>query len=159
MSFDKPDIEKIDGSQFSCLIVAASYNSSLVDALLTRTVERLKASGMPDEQIVILRVPGSNEIPYTIQLGIETGGFHCAIALGVLIRGDTIHYELIAQSVSDALQKISINNRLPVVNGVIVAENSFQAEHRIIGDADRGTEFADCALHMAALRQQLEAEQ
>lgn len=157
MSFDQPDIGTIDGSRFSCLIVAASYNSTLADTLLARTVERLTASGMPSDHIEVLRVPGSNEVPYAIQLGIETGNFDVCIGLGVLIRGDTIHYNVIAQSAGDALQTVALKNRTPVVNGILVAENLEQAEHRIIGDVNRGSEFAECALQLASLRKEREA--
>lgn len=156
MSFDKPAAGEIDGTGRSFLLVASSYNGSLVDALLARTVEVLQASRVPADNIDVLRVPGSSEIPYGIQLGIETGSYDGCIGLGVLIRGNTSHYQLIAQSVADALQMVSLNHGMPVVNGVIVAENRQQAEERITGDLDRGAEFASCALHLAALRRQRE---
>lgn len=159
MSFDKPVAGSIDGSGFSCLIVAASYNGKLVDALLNRTVERLRNAGMEEERIEVLRVPGSNEVPYALQLGIETGAYDCCIGLGLLVRGETAHYHVIAQSVSDALQMVALNHSVPVVNGVIVAENQAQAEERIHGELDRGAEFADCALQLAALRQKREGAQ
>jgi len=73
------------------------------------------------------------------------------IALGVLIRGDTIHYELIATSVAHALQRVALDARTPVINGVIVAENAAQAAARCAGKVDRGAEFAQAAVAMAAL--------
>lgn len=156
MSFDKPATRKIDGSGHSYLVVAASYNGALVETLLQRTLEGLREAGVADDKIDVLRVPGSCEVPYGIQLGIETGDYDCCIALGVLIRGDTAHYQHISQSVSDALQMVALNHSTPVVNGVVVAENLWQAEERITGDLNRGAEFASCALNLTALRRERE---
>lgn len=156
MSFDKPAAGKFDGSGHSYLVVAARYNGDLMEALLDRALARLREAGVAEERIDVLRVPGSNELPYGIQLGIDTGSYDCCIGLGVLIRGDTIHYQLIAQSVSDALQMVALNHTVPVVNGVVVAENRAQAEARITGGLNRGAEFAACALQLATLRRERE---
>jgi 6,7-dimethyl-8-ribityllumazine synthase len=156
MSVDKPAAEEIDGSPHSFLIVAARFNGDLVDVLLERTVAALRAAHVAGKNIEVLRVPGSCEIPYAIQLGLETGSYDCCIGLGVLIRGETIHYQVIAQSVTDALQMLALNHTLPVINGVVVAENREQAEQRTVGSLDRGAEFAACALSLAALRRQKE---
>ncbi len=156
MSSDKPAAETIDGTDHSYLIVAASYNGALVEALLEHTVTGLKAAGVADANIDVLRVPGSCELPYAIQLGIETGSYDCCIALGVLIRGDTVHYEQIAQSATDALQMVALNHSVPVVNGIVVAETRAQAEERTTGGLNRGQEFAACALQLTTLRRQRE---
>lgn len=157
MSFDKPATGNIDGSGHSYLVVAASYNGDLVEALLGNALARLQEAGVARERIDVLRVPGSNEVPYGIQLGIDTGNYDCCIGLGVLIRGDTVHYQLIAQSASDALQMVALNHAVPVVNGIVVAENRSQAESRVLGSLNRGAEFAACALQLAALRRAREA--
>ncbi len=152
MSFEKPAAQSVDGASFRFLVVAARYNSDLVDSLLRSTVQGLAGAGVPEDSVTVLRVPGSNEVPYAIQLGFETGDFDAGIGLGVLIRGETSHYEHIAQSVSDALQMVALNQGLPVINGIVVAENREQAAARASGALDRGREFAQCALEMAALR-------
>jgi len=77
------------------------------------------------------------------------------IALGVIIRGGTIHYELIANAATLGLQDVAVASRVPVINGVIVAENVGQAKARCAGRIDRGAEFADAAVAMAALRRSL----
>ncbi len=154
MSLDKPVVGDLRDAGYSFLIVAASYNGALVDALLARTINRLKEAGASDDQIDVIRVPGSNEVPFAVQLGIETGEIDCCIALGVLIRGDTEHYRIIGQSTSDALQMVALNHGVPVVNGIIIAENTAQAEERVHGSIDRGAEFAACAIQLAELRKQ-----
>lgn len=157
MSFEKPVGQLVDGANFRFLLVAARYNSDLVDPLLRNTVQGLERAGVPQDSITVLRVPGSYEVPYAIQLGIESGDFDAAVGLGVLIRGETTHYEHIAQSVSDALQIVALNHGLPVINGVIVSENREQAAARTTGELDRGNEFAQCALEMAQLRKERQA--
>lgn len=156
MSSDKPNAGQIDGKGHSYLIVAARYNGKLVEALLENTVAVLQEAGVEPGMIEVLRVPGSGEVPYGIQLGIETGSYDCCVALGVLVRGDTIHYQQIAQSVSDALQMVALNHSTPIVNGVVVAENQAQAEERTTGQLNRGKEFASCALHLTQLRRNRE---
>lgn len=151
MSLDKPAALGVDGSGQRFLIVAARYNSDLVDPLLASTRKALEGANVDPGGIEVLRVPGSYEVPYGIQLGIETGSYDCCVALGVLIRGETRHYEHIAQSVSDALQIVALNHGIPVINGIVVAENREQAEARASGGLDRGAEYAGSALEMAAL--------
>jgi 6,7-dimethyl-8-ribityllumazine synthase len=77
------------------------------------------------------------------------------VALGVIIRGGTIHYELIASAATTGLMEVALSSRVPVINGVIVAENAAQARARCQGRIDRGAEFADAAVAMAALRRAL----
>ena len=77
------------------------------------------------------------------------------IALGVIVRGGTIHYELIANATTQGLQDVALDSRVPVINGVVVAENAAQARARCRGRIDRGAEFADAAVSMAALRRSL----
>ena len=132
-------------------LVAARYNGRLVEALLERVLGGLLAAGVRRKNITIARVPGSNELPVAAQLVAARRKPSVVIALGVLIRGDTIHYELIATSVAHALQRVALDARTPVINGVIVAENAAQAAARCAGKVDRGAEFAQAAVAMAAL--------
>lgn len=159
MSLDKPIAEGIDGSGHRYLIAAARYNSDLVEPLLKRVQETLLGAGVPGSALCVLRVPGSWEVPFAIQCEADRRSYDCAIALGVLIRGETDHYQHIAKSVSDALQMLSLNGGLPVVNGIVVAGDHAQAVARTAGRIDRGREFGETALAMAALRREREAVQ
>jgi 6,7-dimethyl-8-ribityllumazine synthase len=76
----------------------------------------------------------------------------CVIGLGVLVAGNTNHHEMVGQSVSHALQQVALATHVPVINGVIVANNLKQAKDRCIGSINRGAEFAQAALEMAALK-------
>ncbi len=152
MSFDAPAQQAMEGSQFSFGIAAARYNEELVDGLLKNMRATFAAGGVPESRIEVLRVPGSHEVPYAIQLLADRGSHDCLIALGVLIGGDTNHHEMVGQSVSGALHHVSLAAKLPVINGVIVANTRAQAEARCLGAINRGSEFAHAALEMAALK-------
>jgi 6,7-dimethyl-8-ribityllumazine synthase len=155
MSLASPAHLQTDGSPFAVGILAARYNPELVDALLGQVVAQLRAAGVLEAKIRVERVPGSNELPVAAQWMAEKHQYDVIIALGLLIRGDTIHYELIAEAVTHALQTVAIETGVPVINGVVVTENQQQAEARCRGEINRGAEFARAALEMAALKRKL----
>jgi 6,7-dimethyl-8-ribityllumazine synthase len=155
MSSDSPKPEAIDATGLTFSIVAARFNGPLVDALLGRVVKRLMEAGVKERSITLTRVPGSNELPVASRLLIDREKPDAVVALGVVIRGATLHYELVASAATNGLMDVSLATRVPVINGVIVAENAAQARERCKGRIDRGAEFADAALSMAALRRRL----
>lgn len=155
MSLSAPKPAAIDGTRLSFGIVAARFNTELTDALLARTVAGLRAAGVKEKRITIIRVPGSHEVPWAAQALAKREKPDAVIGLGVLIGGDTSHHEMVGASVSHALQAVSLATRLPVINGVIVTNTLAQAEARCRGKIDRGAEFAAAALEMAALKKEL----
>lgn len=148
MSLDAPHNQAIDGRGFAIGIVAARFNGGLVDALLESCTAVLEGAGA---QVSAVRVPGSHEVPVAALALARTGRFHAVVGLGVIIRGGTIHYEVIAASSAAALQDVALATGLPVINGIITAENRLQADERCRGETDRGAGFAHAALEMAAL--------
>ena len=155
MSLHAPPATALNGTPFTVGIVAARYNSALVDALLHTVFEQLAAAGVKEKRIQIVRVPGSHELPVAALWLAQTGQRDCVIALGVLLRGGTAHNEIVAQGVTHALQQVALTTRIPVINGVIVADNLKQAEERCLGAINRGAEFARTALEMAALKRSM----
>ena len=162
MSLDTPKPQAIAASAaagFKIGIVAARFNGALVDALLHQAFETLRNAGVRQKNIRIERVPGSNELPSAAQLLATAAPAaqkpDALIALGVIIRGDTIHYELIADASAHALQRVALDTRTPVINGIVTAENRAQAESRCLGAISRGAEFARTALEMAGLKKKL----
>jgi len=137
-------------------VVAARFNEELVDALLDRVQAVLGAAGVKPARIPVLRVPGSHEIPWAVAALARRDRPDAIIALGVLIGGDTTHHELVGASVSLAIQQIGVETRVPVINGVIVADTRAQAVARTRGRIDRGAEFARAALEMATLARSLQ---
>lgn len=155
MSFATPSALAVKGAALSFGVVAARFNEQLVDALLARVLAKLAAAGVKPSRIAVVRVPGSHEVPWAAQALAKARRPDAVIALGVLIGGDTSHHEMVGQSVSHALQQVSLEARLPVINGVIVANTFAQAEARCTGPIDRGAEFAAAALEMAALKRRI----
>jgi len=155
MSLAAPTDPAINGSALRVGLVAARFNGALVDALLRRVVERLRAAGVKERAIELVRVPGSHEVPWAAQALALRGRRDVVIGLGVLIGGDTSHHEMVGQSVSQALQAVALATRVPVINGVIVTDTAAQAKARCGGRIDRGGEFAQAALEMAALKRRM----
>lgn len=151
MSLSTPKPIALNGAKLSFGIVAARYNPVLVEALLRTVLAQLADAGVKERRIEVVRVPGSHEVPVASQWLAQGGKRDCVIALGVLIGGDTNHHEMVGQSVSQALQQVSLATGTPVINGVIVANTLKQAQARCLGSINRGAEFAHAALEMAAL--------
>ncbi len=147
MSLDIPSIQKIDGSGLRFAVIAARYNEALVDSLVRHTCATIEAAGAATP--VIERVPGSAELPYAASTLAAHSHFDAILVIGVVIAGDTNHHNIIGDSTAIALQQISIQQKVPVINGILVVENLAQAEARAGETINRGKEFAQAALEMA----------
>lgn len=152
MSLARPKSNAVNGSAFRVAVAAARYNEDLADGLLDRVIAGLKAAGVKEKNLTVVRVPGSHEVPVAAALLGRKLKPDCIVGLGVLIGGDTNHHEMVGESVSHALQTLALDLNVPVINGVIVANTRAQAEARCIGPIDRGAEFAHAVLEMAALK-------
>lgn len=152
MSFSPPSPVSLNGSDCRVGIVAARYNGEMVDALVEQVHGYLRQAGVEEDNLPVWRVPGSNEIPVAVQGMLKDHSFHAVVGLGVIIRGDTLHYDILAQSTAKALQDVSLHSTVPVINGIVVAENKAQARDRCQGAINRGAEFAWAALEMARLK-------
>jgi len=155
MSRHSPKPEPVDASSFRIAIAAARFNERLVDALLERVQAALARSGVRAARVTVVRVPGSNELPLAARLLVDSVKPDAVVALGVIIRGGTTHYELISSAATNGLQDVALATRVPVINGIVVAENTAQARARCEGRLDRGAEFASAAVSMAAVKRRL----
>jgi 6,7-dimethyl-8-ribityllumazine synthase len=152
MSLAAPTVRVLSGAAFRVAVVAARYNEELADGLLARVLAGLRAAGVKEKNLTVARVPGSHEVPVAAALLAAKTGADVVVGLGVLIGGDTKHHEMVGQSVSQALQTLALASGTPIINGVIVADTLAQARARCVGKIDRGAEFAQAALEMAALK-------
>lgn len=148
MSLDTPSSKQIDGSGYRFAIVGARYNEALVSSLISEACNTLGASGSAAPMVE--RVPGSAELPFAASLLAMSGQFDAVIVIGVVIAGDTNHHNVIGDSTAITLQNLSIQTNLPIINGIIVVNNQEQAEARAGTAINRGKEFAEAALEMAA---------
>lgn len=123
-------------------IVAAKYNETFTDAMVECAMSELTEL-VPQARIDVVRVPGAFEIPVMVAQVIERASPDCVIALGLLIRGSTGHADLVAQSVTHALQTIAVETKVPVIHEVLLCDDEKQAYARCIGEQlNRGREAA-----------------
>jgi 6,7-dimethyl-8-ribityllumazine synthase len=133
-------------------IVASRWNPRIVDALVAGAVTTLREHGVGDDALDIVRVPGAWEIPLAA-VRLASAGRHAAIiALGCVVRGDTRHYEHVADGCAEGLMRVALDFRVPVLNGVLAVERHADAEARAGGArGNKGEEVALAALEMADL--------
>ena len=142
------------GARFA--ILASRWNARITDALVDGARRFLADNGVAEDAIDVVRVPGAWELPVAAAR-LATGGAHAAIvALGCVVRGDTRHYEQVADGCSDGLMRVALDYRLPVANGVLAVEDFADAEKRAGGShGNKGEECAQVAVEMAHLMGQL----
>ncbi|MDB5905971.1 MAG: 6,7-dimethyl-8-ribityllumazine synthase [Massilia sp.] len=129
-------------------IVQARFNADVGHGLLSSCLAELKHLGVQDEDVLHVTVPGALEIPLALQKLAETQQFDALVALGAVIRGETYHFELVANESGAGITRIALDYGMPIANAVLTTENDEQAEARM---AEKGTEAARCAVEMANL--------
>ena len=138
------------GGRFA--LVASRFNGFLVEELIQGAVETLRLHGCPMEAMDIIRVPGAFELPVAIRAVMEARCYRAVVALGVIIRGATAHFEHIASSCTSGLQQLAITHGIPVGFGIITAETLDQAIERSgTKGGNKGAEAALAALETANL--------
>ena len=146
MSSNSPIYDSVDASDMRFAIVAARYNQSLVDSMVSHATDTLISAGATGPTLI--RVLGSNELPYAVSVLAKSDAFDGIIAIGLVIAGSTNHHNIIGNSCAQALHSISIETQIPIINGVTVVENQEQAEERAGEKLNRGREFANAALEL-----------
>jgi len=137
-------------------IVASKYNEVYSDGLVDNAIEELSEL-LPQARVDLIRVPGAFEIPVVIKSLLELEQPICAIALGVIIQGETAHADLVARSVTDALQQLALDYTTPVIHEVLLVADEAQAHVRCLGDElNRGTEAARAATAMVEIFSELD---
>jgi 6,7-dimethyl-8-ribityllumazine synthase len=125
-SFGEPELSTVDAAGLTVGIVATRWHADLVDHMLDRAVAAAKACGA--ESVVTARVAGSVELPVVAQAMARR--FDAGVALGVVIRGDTAHFDYVCQSVTDGLTRVALDTATPVAHGVLTVDRLDQARDR-----------------------------
>lgn len=142
----------LDAKGFKFAIICARFNEFFVSKLLGGAVDNIIRHGGKPENIDVAWVPGSHEIPLVAQKLAKSKKYDAIIALGVVIQGATPHAGLITAEVTKCLAQISLNQEVPVINGVIATNNIEQAIERSGTKAgNRGGDAAATAIEMAHL--------
>ncbi len=142
------------GKRFA--LVVGRFNSFLSEQLLTGALDCLQRHGAQEENLDIVRVPGSFEIPVTVSWLLEKEKYDAIVALAVLIRGATPHFEYIASEVTKGLGQLALKSGIPVTYGIITADSIEQAIERAGTKAgNKGWDAALAAIEMANLKDEL----
>jgi 6,7-dimethyl-8-ribityllumazine synthase len=147
---------KLDATGIRFGIVVSRFNDLLTNKLTDGAVDCLLRHKASEDDITIVKVPGSFELPYPAARMIEAGNVDVIICLGAVIRGQTPHFEYIASEVSKAIANLSLQHRIPVIYGLITADTLEQAIERAGTKAgNRGFNAALTAIEMANLYKQM----
>ena len=149
---EKGTADRLDGKKLYIGIVQARFNESITDALASACLAELEALGVNPKHIDHVRVPGALEVPVALQALAEKDKYDALIALGCIIRGETYHFELVANESGAGVSRVALDYQLPVANAIITTENLEQAVAR---QTDKGRDAARVAVEMANLLDEL----
>ncbi len=144
--------DRLDGRKLAIGIVQARFNENVTNALADACRQELATLGVDEKNIRHVKVPGALEVASALQVMAETDKFDALIALGCIIRGETYHFELVANESGAALTRIALDYQLPIANAILTTENMAQALARQI---DKGVDAARVAVEMANLLNEL----
>lgn len=154
MPHHEGDLRAPEGARFA--IIASRWNPRITEQLVAGAREAFRTHGVADDAVDVIRVPGAWELPVTAARLAAASGHVAIVALGCVIRGDTRHYEQVADGCSDALMRVSLDYGLPVANGVLAVDRYADAEARAGGNhGNKGEEAALVAIEMANLLEKL----
>ena len=143
---------KLDASGLKFGVIVSRFNNFVTDKLLEGALEALKTHGGEDENIDVVRVPGAFEIPLMAEKLAAGGKYDALVCLGAVIRGETPHFDYIAEAVTNGLSRVMLEHRLPVAFGVLTTNNVEQAMDRAGAKMEnKGFEAALTAIEMARL--------
>ena len=142
----------MDGSNLHIGIVQARFNLDITTALAQACLAELQALKVPTNHIHHVTGPGALEVPVALQALAQTQRFDALIALGCIVRGETYHFELVANESGSAITQLALDHGLPIANAILTTENLPQAVAR---QTDKGRDAARVAVEMALLMQSL----
>jgi 6,7-dimethyl-8-ribityllumazine synthase len=142
----------LEGGGLRIGIVRARFNDALTAALADACLDELAALGVADDDVRQWLVPGALEIPVALKALAEREDHDALIALGCIIRGETYHFELVANESGAGVSRVALEHTLPIANAILTVENEAQAWERA---ADKGRDAARVAVEMARLMDDL----
>ncbi len=141
-------VKKSNGELFSIGIVMSEFNSHVGEALLKACHHELLKLGVKDDRIVLAKVPGALESPLALKKMAQSKKFDALIALGAVIRGETFHFEVVANHSAKSIMDVQLEFSMPIVNAILTTENDEQAMERA---SVKGAEAAQVAIQMIHL--------
>ena len=145
-------IAKIDGRDLRIGIVQARFNAALTDTLARACLAELSALGVNPKHIKHVSVPGALEVPLALLALAETEGYDALVAIGCIVRGETYHFELVANESGAGVTRVSLDNGIPIANAILSVETEAQAWARA---EEKGRDAARVAVEMANLMEDI----
>jgi 6,7-dimethyl-8-ribityllumazine synthase len=145
---EKGKAANLDGKGLTIGIVQARFNESITNALAQACRDELSQLGVDADRIDHVHVPGALEIPLALQALAEKGGYDALVALGCIIRGETYHFELVANESAAGVTRVSLDYSLPIANVILTTENLDQA---IARQTEKGRDAARVVVEMCNL--------
>ncbi len=147
------EIEKnLSGEGLRIGIVMSRFNIDVCEGLLSACACTLQKHGVANGDIVLATVPGALEIPTVLQKMAKSGRFDALIALGAVIRGETYHFELVANESGNGVARVALDSGMPIANAILTTDDDDQALARM---SEKGTDAALVAIEMANLLKRL----
>ncbi len=138
----------LDGSGLHVGIVRARFNDAVTRALADACLAELAALGVADRHVRLVEVPGALEVPLALHALAERDEFDALVAVGCVIRGETYHFELVANESGAGVTRVALDHGVPVANAILTVDTEAQAWARV---ADKGRDAARVAVEMARL--------
>ena len=145
---DRGEAARLDGRELHIGIVQARFNAGITDRIAAACKAELAALGVTADRIGLVRVPGALEVGVALSALAQSDEFDALIAIGCVIRGETYHFELVANESGSAVTRVGLDHNLPIANAVLTCENEAQADARA---EDKGRDAARVAVEMANL--------
>ena len=147
---------QLQAKGFRFAIIVSRFNSMITGRLQDGALDALKRTGADEEQIRIVRVPGSFEIPFVVKRLAKSNQYDAVICLGALVRGETPHFEYISAEVTKGIAQISLETDVPVTYGIVTADTVEQAVNRAgLKNGNKGFEAAMSAVEMVNLLKEI----
>lgn len=147
---------KFNQSDVTIAIVVGDFNQSVTKNLADGAVATLRKFGVADKKIDLFHVPGAFEIPFTAKKLMATGKYDGIMTLGAVIKGDTDHYDLICQNVTNGIMQLNLKGKIPVTFGILTTDNIEQAMQRAgLKMGNEGSSTAQSLLEMISLNKQI----
>ena len=143
-----PQDQRLNGKKLVIGIVQARFNEAITNALANACKAELMRLGVAEKNIDLFSVPGALEVPLALQTMAEKDRYDALIALGCIIRGETYHFELVANESGAGVSRVGLDYQVPIANAILTTENLEQA---IARQTDKGRDAARVAVEMANL--------
>jgi 6,7-dimethyl-8-ribityllumazine synthase len=142
----------LDGHGIAVGIVRARFNDAITSKMADACRAELAALGVVDKHVTLVTVPGALEVPLALKALADSEDFDALVAIGCVIRGETYHFELVANESGAGVTRVSLDHQLPVANAILTVENEAQAWARA---EDKARDAARVAVEMANLMDEL----